>query len=235
MALKNGWKVVNAVNRDVERQHLNRILEEIRQRIEERDTAGGGDASDIQATVGKMVEGNTETGIAVTYDAAKRVLDFVVSNFVIRLSGDVSGQGEVNGLSSVTIPVTIDPNKIGIGEAPQDGQAYWRRDGSWQAVGTALDQLQYFDGGGFTVLAGGGEWHARIIQGTDTEIDVANGDVIDGDVTLSLAEEVRYVLQHAVTTESIPEDGDILEFNADVDQWVATKEPRSLRIDGGNF
>ena len=235
MALKNGWKVVNAVNRDVERQHLNRILKEIEQRFAERDSAGGGGASDIQAAVGRMVEGNVESGIAVTYDQAKRVLDFVVSNFIIRLSGDVSGQGEVNGLQSVTIPVTIDPAKVGIRDAPNDGRAYWRRDGQWQATGTALDQLQYFEGGGFAVLDGGGEWHARSIEGTAQEIDVENADGVDGNPVLSLAPEVRYVLDYAVTTESIPTDGDILEFDSATGEWLATKDPRSLRIDGGNF
>lgn len=187
--LKNGWVVKNAVNRDVERQHLNKILAEIQAAITAVEgTAGGGDASDIQAVVGRMVEGNTETGISVDYDAARRVLNFVVSNFIIRLSGDVTGQGEVNGLQSVTIPVTIDPSKVGIGDAPSDGQAYWRRDGSWQATGTALDQLQYFGGGGIAVLDFEGQWHARSVDGTDGEIDVENGSGVDGDITLSLAD-----------------------------------------------
>lgn len=187
--LKNGWVVKNAVNRDVERQHLNKILAEIRAAMTAvEDTAGGGGASDIQAVVGRMVDGNTETGISVDYDAARRVLNFVVSNFIIRLSGDVTGQGEVNGLQSVTIPVTIDPSKVGIGDAPVDGQAYWRRDGSWQATGTALDQLQYFQGGGFAVLDFGGEWHARIIDGADGQVEVENGNGVDGDTIISLAD-----------------------------------------------
>lgn len=187
--LKDGWVVRNAVNRDVERQHLNKILKEIRAAVDAGGTtAGGGSASDIQSVVGRMVEGNTETGISVDYDAAARVLNFVVSNFLIRLSGDVSGQGEVNGLQSVTIPVTIDPSKVGIGDAPSDGLAYWRRDGAWQSVGTALDQLQYFSGGGIAVLDSDGEWHARTIQGTDGEIDVTNGDGVLDNPVLSLAD-----------------------------------------------
>lgn len=150
--------------------------------------AGGGDASDIQAIVGRMVEGNTETGISVDYDAARRVLNFVISNFIIRLSGDVSGQAEVNGLQSVTIPVTIDPSKMGLTDAPIDGQAYWRRNGEWEGTGTALDQLRYFDGGGFAVLDFDGEWHAQTIMGAEGEIDVENGSGIGGDTILSLAD-----------------------------------------------
>lgn len=188
-SLKNGWRVKNAVNRDVERQHLNKILAEMEEAIRANQSgAGGGSASDVQSIIGRMVEGNTETGIAVDYDAAKRVLNFVISNFIIRLSGDVSGQAEVNGLQSVTIPVTINPNKMGLQDAPQDGQAYWRRNGGWEATGAALDQLQYFEGGGFAVLDLNGEWHARIIEGTDEEIDVENGSGIGGDTILSLAD-----------------------------------------------
>ena len=61
----------------------------------------------IQDMVGAMVSGNTESGIAVTYDDTNGKLDFNVSDFTITLTGDVSASGTVTDLGNVSMSVTV--------------------------------------------------------------------------------------------------------------------------------
>ena len=64
-------------------------------------------AANIQDTVGAMVSGNTETGIAVTYDSAAKKLNFDVHDPVLTLSGDVSGSAIMTNLGDTDITVTV--------------------------------------------------------------------------------------------------------------------------------
>lgn len=299
------WVVKNAMSRDVERQHLNKILKEIRERISALDVQSDsdGDGLSVQEIVGQMVEGNVETGLTVDYDTVNQVLNFAVSNFIIRLTGDVTGSAEVNGLSSVTINTEIDPSLVGVPEAPMDSVAYWRRDGSWEFVGYNLERIKLLSGMGFPAMGAGAQWNLRQFEATPDELVVSNPTGSAGNVTYGLADvtpvaggtmktltfdgkgrrieeseattddlpegddnlyytdtrvylKVKDTLQEgdnveltpddigetitvsvvgAVTTPSTPTDGDILEYNDLSGAWLATKDPRSLRIDGGNF
>ena len=62
--------------------------------------------STIGAAVGGMVGGNTESGIAVTYQASDNTLDFDVNDPVITLTGAVTGSATMTNLGSVTIDTT---------------------------------------------------------------------------------------------------------------------------------
>ena len=62
----------------------------------------------VEDIVGAMISGNTENGIAVTYDDANGKLDFDVNDPVITLSGDVTGSATMTNLGDVTITTTID-------------------------------------------------------------------------------------------------------------------------------
>jgi len=60
----------------------------------------------IQDTVGGMVTGNTESGIAVTYVDGDGTLDFNVNDPIITLSGAVTGSGTMTNLGNVSIATT---------------------------------------------------------------------------------------------------------------------------------
>lgn len=185
------WKVENALNRDVERQHLNKILADISSQftaLEQKVTGPGSSIGNIKDIVGEMVEGNTENGISVTYNLADKVLDFVISSFVITLSGDVTGEGIVSSNSNVTIPVTIDPQLVGIGDAPVDSNAYWRRTGAWELVGPNLEQLQMLLGQGFATRNSAGLWSIREFEAEAGELVVTNPDGAAGNVLYGLAD-----------------------------------------------
>ena len=62
--------------------------------------------STIGSAVGAMVGGNTESGIAVTYQASDNTLDFDVNDPVITLTGAVTGSATMTNLGSVTIATT---------------------------------------------------------------------------------------------------------------------------------
>ena len=62
--------------------------------------------STIGVAVGAMVGGNTESGIAVTYQASDNTLDFDVNDPTIELTGAVTGQGTMTNLGNVTIATT---------------------------------------------------------------------------------------------------------------------------------
>lgn len=131
------WLVKNAQSRDVERQHLNKILQEIRSTI---DTINGrlaaqatGDARTSQI-VQTMVTGGRQVGINVTYNPTSKAIDYVVNDFTIQLVGDVTGTGLVQGLSNVSITTALSDSVRGIGEAPSDGFRYWRYLEAWERV-----------------------------------------------------------------------------------------------------
>ena len=189
------WLVKNAQNRDVERQHLNKILQEIRATIDEVQTrlaASSSEESRIRAVVTKMLTTGNQSGINVTYNTTSKAIDFAVKTFTIQLTGAVTGTGTVTGLGNVSITTTLaDSSDSGIDDAPQDGFSYWRNMGTWVTVPFPLETLQYLTPGGVLVLDEELNWYARTIEGTASEIDVADGDGIAGNPVISVAPEIR--------------------------------------------
>jgi hypothetical protein len=117
------WKLPNAKSRDVERQHLNKILQEIRSAITSATTTA-------------------RTPTATTTEVVTR---YAVADFMLTLTGDVTGSAEVNGLGDVTLTTTIDSSSF-LTDAPSDNQPYWRYNGTWQPVSQTIMQLQDTDG-----------------------------------------------------------------------------------------
>lgn len=180
------WVVKNALNKDVERQHLNKILKEIRAAIDEHSS--GSSFDNVEDIVGRMVEGNRESGISVTYNPVNKVLDFAVAAFTIRLAGDVTGTATVSSLGTMVLNTTIDPAARGIGEAPQDGTPYWRQDGSWYNVPNAIFRLAEVNDPGLLTMDTYGNIYGVEIEGTVDEIDVENGDGVEGPPVISLSD-----------------------------------------------
>lgn len=184
------WLVKNALQRDVERQHLNKILQDIRATINALDTRlsqNSTQAAAVRATVAAMIMAGQQKGIDVTYNSTNNAIDFTAHSFTIQLSGDVTGTATVQNLSNVNITTTIDPSAKGIGEAPVDGNAYWRQGGGWVQVPLAAMSLANVEAAGWYILDADYNWVAREIEGTADEIDVTNGDAAAGNPIVSLA------------------------------------------------
>lgn len=139
------WLVRNALNRDVEREQLNKILKDVRSTVSSV-SASIPVVGDIFSTVGKMATTGSQKGIAVTYNPSKKTLDFAINTFTITLSGDVTGSGTVSNAGNVNIAATIDPSKAGIGEAPIDNQSYVRWNGQWRleslSTGSSVNEIR---------------------------------------------------------------------------------------------
>jgi hypothetical protein len=173
------WKVTNALSRDVERQQLNKILADIRLAMNSVESKAAEPTDDVRAIVGSMVEGNSEQGLSVTYNAPDGVLDFAVNNFIIHLSGDVTGQGTVSSLRDVTISTKLDPDKVGIPDAPVDNHAYWRLNGAWDQVADSILELGQLRDVGFlsqSYDSDEGEvlWAVRQFEAVSGELVITN-------------------------------------------------------------
>ena len=72
-------------------------------------------AESIEDIVGAMVSGNTESGVAVTYDDANGKLDFNVADFTITLGGDLTGSVTVTDLANATLTATIAADSVALG------------------------------------------------------------------------------------------------------------------------
>lgn len=132
------WNVKNALNRNVEREQLNKILKEIKAAIDSKSQV-------TQADIRKMVEevvGNTASP--------------TLRSFTVTLTGDATGSGTSRNLSDITIPVTVPSN--GIEDSPQDGSPYWRISGQWEAVPSSLLRIQYITEPGLVYYREDGTW-----------------------------------------------------------------------------
>lgn len=118
------WKVSNALNRDVERQHLNKILKEIADRVGAVETLASN----------PVVRTNTVTN------------NYAVARFILALTGAVTGSATIDGSNNVTLVTTLSESAAGIEDAPNDNQAYWRWNGTWAPVSETIMQLQDTDG-----------------------------------------------------------------------------------------
>ena len=72
-------------------------------------------AESIEDIVGAMVSGNTESGVAVTYDDANGKLDFDVADFTLTLGGDLTGNVTVTNLGNATLTATIAADSVELG------------------------------------------------------------------------------------------------------------------------
>ena len=72
-------------------------------------------AEATQDVVGAMVDSNTESGIAVSYDDESGKLNFNVNDPTITLSGDVTGSATMTDLGNVTITTTIASDSVVLG------------------------------------------------------------------------------------------------------------------------
>ena len=185
------WLVKNAQSRDVERQHLNKILQEIRKTLNELEARMARDSTEearIRAIIIQMLTTGVQSGINVTYNTTSKAIDFAAKTFTIQLTGAVTGTGTVTGLGNVSISTTLADSFEGVEEAPLDGFSYWRKMGTWVTVPFPLETIQFVTPGGILVLDEDLNWYARTIEGTATEIDVADGDGVDGNPTVGLAD-----------------------------------------------
>lgn len=180
------WIVKNALSRDTEREHLNKILAEIKARID-----GGVQPSKPLPTSstpnyspGSGSSGGGSSGGSTTPKPVK-----------ITLTGDVTG--EASGTSTISIATTL--TNPGIQDAPVDGSAYWRLDGNWANVPAIVRALSGFDADGFLSWDGDdGSFMAREIEGTLGQIVVTDGDGINGNPTVALDEDILALLPEAV-------------------------------------
>jgi len=69
----------------------------------------------VRNLVGGMVSSNSESGIAVTYDAANEKLDFNVNDPTIELTGDITGSATMTNLGNVSISTAIAVNSVELG------------------------------------------------------------------------------------------------------------------------
>lgn len=180
------WIVKNALNRDVERQHLNKILAEIRKTVDSISLTNSYDS--VEEAVGRMVEGNREAGINVTYDPVRKVLDFAIVPFTLRLEGDVSGTATVNSLGTMVLNTTIHPAARGVEEAPIDGSPYWRQNGFWLPVPNSVFRLADIEDPGMLSMDSDGNIYGLTIEGVSGEVEVSSGDGEDGNPLIGLAD-----------------------------------------------
>ena len=169
------WLVKNAQNRDVERQHLNKILQEIRNTLNELEARVARSTSEeqrIRDVVIKMVTTGNQSGINVTYNTTSKAIDFAVRTFTIQLTGAVTGTGTVTGLGNVSISTTLTGSSEGVEEAPLDSLSYWRKMGTWVTVPFPLETMQYLVPGGLLHLDEDLNWTSKVIvAGDNIEVD----------------------------------------------------------------
>lgn len=174
------WNVKNALNRDVERQHLNKILKEIssgqldlRTKVDAATAGLGSVQNNLSTTITKIIN-NTLPPSSLTTS--------------VTLTGDVTGVSvPVLGQNAVTINATLTGDYLE--DAPVNTYAYWRRFGQWEQVPPSLDLLAQIQGQGFTVYDDVNEaWYTRsILSADESRIIITDGDGLAADPTIDLA------------------------------------------------
>lgn len=255
------WRVTNALSRDVEREHLNRILAEIESYVR-----------------------TTERPPSPTMEEVRQLVERLLgtpsfSPFTLSLSGAVVGSATITG-GDVTVN-TVAAGSGGLEDDPGDGYPYWRISNQWQQVLPEVYKLGEAGGEGFIArISPYSDYASRYIIGVEGEVVVENGSGVEGDPLLGLADvpdagggvlqktefdsKGRKVGSSEATTDDLPEgldnlyftadraveavedaggvfisvnpvDGDILEYSDMVQEFVPTLHPRKISIDGGNF
>lgn len=155
------WNVKNALSRNTEREHLNKILADIKKTIESKTSTSA--APVVQSTVPVVAKPRDLT---------------------ITLTGPVTGQGK--GVTGISIATSLSEEVVM--DAPKDGNFYWRFSGKWLPVPAAVLALNYIEGSGLLAWNfDDGEFNVRNIEGTPGQIDVDNGDGYAANPTISLA------------------------------------------------
>ena len=158
------WNVKNAVNRDVERQQLNKILAEIRASVVSGRALT---EDDVRRIAGTVVSGNTQSPITVT------------------LEGDVKGKG--TGRTAIKINAELTGDYVE--DTPNDALPYWRMYKQWYRVPDALLALAEPETEGILVYDSSyGVYKNVEIEGTDGRIVVLNGAGLLGNPSIDLAE-----------------------------------------------
>lgn len=160
------WKVTNALNRDVERQQLNKILAEIKAAI---------------ATAGASTPVSTSTNTINT------VTRYAVARFTFTLDGAVTGSALVDGTGDVTLTTTLADDTF-VEEAPIDNQYYSRWNGEWKLSPKGMASP---DGFGFLVQIE--EFSEKVLtvrslEGVVDEISVADGDAVAANPVIGLVD-----------------------------------------------
>lgn len=174
------WNVTNAVNRDVERQHLNKILKEI---SDDRDA--------LFEKVGLVGDSLSQTQQQITNTIIKVINTEIPPERLVTtvtLTGDVTGTSvPVPGQNAVTIECDLQVNFLE--DAPSDANAYWRRAGQWEAVPPTLYYLNEIEGSGLAVWNEEEQtWVTRQIESADSgRVVVSDGDGLNGNPTIDLA------------------------------------------------
>lgn len=180
------WNVKNAVSRDVERQHLNKILAEIRKAVTANATSTSNNAQ----------QGGGYVGGGGGSSSSQR------SRTTVILEGDITGTGE--GIGTITVPTTLAADVVR--EAPLTSLPYWRINGDWQVV---PDQVRWFDSlneSGIVVFDYDNEIYvAREITGDEEWITVEDGNGVDGNpkVTVTDAAKAGYTRIIGTAVEDI--------------------------------
>lgn len=169
------WNVKNAVNPNVERQHLNKILKEIQSGYDNLSSQVNGNAAgleNIQTTVTRVINSSLTPGQLATN---------------VTLQGAVSGTSvPVPGQNAVIINTTL--NGAFVTEAPIDSRAYWRFQGAWQPVPSAVQNLTTINSNGYVVVDSNGNWRTRNIDTANAaNIVVTNPDGDADNTTIDLA------------------------------------------------
>lgn len=179
------WNVKNALSRDVEREHLNKILKEIRAAM---DSSSGSQLTEaeIRAIILEIINANAgNSGVT----------------FSIALTGDVTGSGTVVNSNNVSITTTLAEDYVE--EAPLDSNIYWRSGGAWAAVPGILRSLSLIEDEGLLAYTEEEGWVVREIEGTAGEIEVTDGDAIAGNPTIGLADTAVTPGTYGSATEAV--------------------------------
>ena len=146
----------------------------------------------VQDTVGAMISGNSESGIAVTYDDTNGKLDFDVADFTITLGGDLTGNVTVTDLANATLTATIAANSVALGTDTTGNYVEDVTAGAGLTKTSSAGEAQTVDlavgaGTGITVNADDVELKnaAGLTDATVTAWDDGNGQLTDAPITYS--------------------------------------------------
>ena len=185
------WNVKNALSRDVEREHLNKILKEI------KSTVDSINSSTVTREQIKTIVTNTVQGSSSAPPPSV--------SFKITLDGNVTGTGSVVNGNDVTITTTVDPSILGIPDAPMDSLVYWRGQGQWQEVPGKLTSLVLVDGDGYLHYTDENGW--VVMSASDVSADI-NTRVMEAGTTIHGRRAVSADLNIVYHPDlSIPVDG----------------------------
>ena len=139
-----------------------------------------------------MISGNSESGIAVTYDDTNGKLDFDVADFTITLGGDLTGNVTVTDLANATLTATIAANSVALGTDTTGNYVEDVTAGAGLTKTSSAGEAQTVDlavgaGTGITVNADDVELKnaAGLTDATVTAWDDSNGQLTDAPITYS--------------------------------------------------